>query len=298
MNYLYLRAFHTVATERSFTRAARILRVGQPTLSWQVKALEEFYGVRLFHRRGTNVVATEVGQQVLEKTREIYKIQDEIEAILDRFQTLKTGSLKVGADGPRHIMPVVHRFGERYPEIGVSLTTGNARKVLDDLLKYETDVAIVAMQKSQDSRLFMVPFYTYRLVAFVTRTHQWARRRSIPLQAFAGERIIVRAPSSLTRQVLMRALNKAKVQPTALIEIDNREAGRDAVALGMGVGVMSDTEFPDEDRFTVAVEIDAPEMQLTEYIACLKGRAQTRIIRTFFEIASDMAPKTRRIRRR
>lgn len=96
----------------------------------------------------------------------------------------------------------------------------------------------------------------------------------------------------------MRALNKAKVQPAALIEIDNREAGRDAVALGMGVGVMSDTEFPNEDRFTVAVEIDAPEMQLTEYVACLKGRAQTRIIRTFFEIASDMAPKARRPRRR
>jgi hypothetical protein len=88
------------------------------------------------------------------------------------------------------------------------------------------------------------------------------------------------------------------VQPAALIEIDNREAGRDAVALGMGVGVMSDTEFPNEDRFTVAVEIDAPEMQLTEYVACLKGRAQTRIIRTFFEIAGDMAPKARRIRRR
>jgi DNA-binding transcriptional LysR family regulator len=144
----------------------------------------------------------------------------------------------------------------------------------------------------------MVPFYTYRLVAFVTRTHPWARRRSIPIHAFAGERIIVRETTSLTRQVLMRALNRAKVQPASLIEIDNREAGRDAVALGMGVGVMSETEFPNEDRHTVAVEIDAPDMQLTEYVACVRGRAQTRVIRTFFEIASDMAPKAHRVRRR
>lgn len=66
----------------------------------------------------------------------------------------------------------------------------------------------------------------------------------------------------------------------------------------MGVGVMSDTEFPSEDKITVAVEIDAPEMHLTEYVACLKARGQTRIIRTFFDIARDMAPKSRRGRGR
>lgn len=144
MNYLYLRAFHAVASERSFTRAAQVLRVSQSTLSWQVKALEESYGVRLLDRRGRNVVPTDVGEATLALTREVFRIQDEIATVLDQSKRLQAGRLKVGADGPRHIMPVLDDFMRLHPNVVISLTTGNARKVLSDLLNYETDVAIVA----------------------------------------------------------------------------------------------------------------------------------------------------------
>ena len=61
MNHTQLRAFHAVASEGSFTRAAAALHVTQPTLSGQVKALEEGFGVRLFDRRGRKVAPTELG---------------------------------------------------------------------------------------------------------------------------------------------------------------------------------------------------------------------------------------------
>lgn len=286
INFLYLRAFHAVATERSFTRAAQILHVSQSTLSAQVKALETRCGVRLLDR-GQQVLPTQIGHEILQRCREVFRLQDEIESLVDHGRALDAGRLKIGADGPRHVMPVISHFIGLYPHVAVSLATGNARKVLRDLLNHETDVAIVAMAKARHSRLFMRPFSTYPLLAFVSRDHPWAGRRSVSLRDFDDERLIVREPTSMTRQMLLRALARAKARPAALIEIDNREASREAIALGIGVGVMSATEFPGYDDRTVPLPIKASELSITEYVACLHERSNIRAVREFFHIASQ-----------
>jgi aminoethylphosphonate catabolism LysR family transcriptional regulator len=263
--------------------------LSQSTLSWQVKALEEAYNVRLLDRRGKQVVPTPIGQDILDRSRDIYRIQDEIEAILDRSEKLQGGRLKVGADGPRHVMPVLHTFMNLHPNVTVSLTTGNAKKVLADLLNHETDVAIVASPKARGTRLSMVPFCTYPLVAFVSKDHPWSARKIVGLKDFETQRLITREPTSMTRQLLMRAFAKAKVQPSSLIEIDNREASREAVALGMGVGVMSAMEFPSSDSRYVAVRIKEATLQITEYVACLAKRRNLRTVSEFFRVAGECA---------
>src|SRR3546814_13600073 len=77
MNQVQLRAFHAVATEGSFTKAARALRVTQPTISSQVKALEEAYGVRLFDRRGRAVITTPQGRALLAVTGRMFSLEAE-----------------------------------------------------------------------------------------------------------------------------------------------------------------------------------------------------------------------------
>ena len=222
MNFLIC-AFHAVASERSFTRAAQVLHVSQSTLS-QVKALEEIYGVRLLDRRGRQVVPTEVGQRTLERSREIFRLQDEIERGLSQSLKLQSGRLKVGADGPRHVLPVLNEYMRLYPSISVSLSTGSAKEVMTDLLNYESDVAIVASENARDSRLHMLHYVTYPVVAYVPRSHPWSRRKSVRPIDFNGERVIVREPASMTRQKFLRSLSKAGAVPSALIE---RQPGGD-----------------------------------------------------------------------
>ena len=82
MNSAQLRAFHSVAAQGSFTAAARALNVTQPTLSSQVKALEESYGIRLFHRVGRGVTLTELGNRLFEVTQRLYNLEEEAEEIL------------------------------------------------------------------------------------------------------------------------------------------------------------------------------------------------------------------------
>src|SRR5437660_1390161 len=103
MNYARLRSFHAVACEAGFTRAAARLGVSQPTLSAQVKALEEEFGVALFARRGRGVEATELGRALLDVTRRLFAVEEEAGELLSRARGLATGELRIGADSPYHV---------------------------------------------------------------------------------------------------------------------------------------------------------------------------------------------------
>src|ERR687884_691949 len=98
MNHAGLRAFHAVATEGSFTRAAAALNVTQPTLSAQVKGLEERYGAALFVRRGRGIALTELGEALLEISRRLFALEEQAGELLARARELAVGHLRLGAD--------------------------------------------------------------------------------------------------------------------------------------------------------------------------------------------------------
>ena len=95
-----LRSFHTVALHGGFTAAAKVLNIGQPTISSQVKALEERYRVELFHRRGRSVELTETGRRLLALTRRMASLETEAVDMLSAVGGLRSGHLKVSAVGP------------------------------------------------------------------------------------------------------------------------------------------------------------------------------------------------------
>jgi LysR family transcriptional regulator, low CO2-responsive transcriptional regulator len=97
----------------------------------------------------------------------------------------------------------------------------------------------------------------------------------------------MREPSSLSRQILERALAKAQVHIGPCVEMDSREATREAVALGMGVGVMGDMEFMTEDQRTISVPIRDARLVMSEYVACLGQRQNLRIVRAFFSLCKE-----------
>jgi len=287
MNYAQLRAFHQVAREGSFTRAARALRVTQPTLSAQVKALEESYGVRLFERRGRGSVLTELGHTLFALTARLFAIEDEAAALLADTRALVRGRLKIGADGPFHAVPIMAAFKRRHGGIRLSLTIGNSDEVLQGLLAYRTDVAVLA-KVPDDPRLYVVPFRRDRIVVFVPRTHPWAGRSSIDLADLAGCELVLREPGSVTREVFRRALDAAGVAPGPVMEIESREAVHEAVAAGLGVGAIFASELGDDPRLTALPVRDAA-LDVGEYVVCLSDWRRLGVVRAFLDVAEEMA---------
>jgi DNA-binding transcriptional LysR family regulator len=288
MNFLYLRAYYAVATERSFTRAAQVLNVSQSTLSSQVKALEEAYGVHLLDRRGRSVYPTEMGQALLVHCRDLLRQEEAIDELLSQNRRLRAGQLKIGADGPKHVVPILKNFLDLHPNYKVALFSTYSRKVAQDLLDYETDVAVVALDGAPHEQLHVEPLMRYALVAFVPKAHPLAKKRVMELSDFAQVRLIIREPVSKVRQLLMKRLERAGVTlQKNLIEMNSREAALEAVAAGMGVSVMGEVEFPKEDKRTVALKINDPELAFTEVVACRKNRKDSPAIKEFFKLAES-----------
>lgn len=282
MNYAQLRAFHAVAAEGGFLRAAERLNVTQPTLSEQVKQLEAAYGVKLFERRGRRSEITDLGRALFDATRRFFAVEQEAEQILSAARGLKRGRLRVAADAPYLIMPLLGHFSRRHPGIELSLSFGNSQRVLEALLTRRADLAVLP-DIAPDRRLSTRPLARGRLVLLVSRAHPWGRRRSVALQELAGERLILREAGSATRALFDRALAESGVKPAATLEVGSREGLREAVAEGLGLGAVLESEIGNDDRLQALAIRDAALVS-TEYLACLGERRQDRVIAAFLEL--------------
>jgi aminoethylphosphonate catabolism LysR family transcriptional regulator len=285
MSYAELRAFHSVALHGSFTRAAEALHVTQPTLSGQVKALEEAHGVKLLDRRGREVAPTELGRVLLDITRRLFALEAEATQLLAAARGLIRGDLRVAADAPYHVIPLLAAFNRRHPGIRLSLSFGNSERVLQELFARRTDVAVLP-NVAADPRLEPLPLRRDRLVVFVERGHPWWRRRSIRLGELAEQRLILREAGSTTRAIIEEAMTRAGIAPAEVLEIGSREAVREAVAAGLGVGVVFESEFGRDDRLHKLAMRDA-RLSAVEYVVCLKDPGQTRVIRAFLDLVQD-----------
>lgn len=289
MFHTQLRSFHAVASQGGFTAAGNALHIGQPTITRQVRELEERFGIELFHRRGRLVQLTPTGKELLEITRRIFALEVEARDLLNAAGGFHTGHLEVGAVGPYHVTEMLASFHERYPHLTISVKIGNSQEMLQGLRDYKTDVAVLAEIDGiqEDDRFFALPYAQHHVVAFVNSDHPWARRSAIRMRDLDGQRVILREPGSNTRQSLEAAANQAGVQIDASLEIGSREAIWWAVLKGLGIGVVSEYEFIPHPRLHKLTIADTPVYN-RQYVVCLAERRSSRLIRAFLEIVQEL----------
>jgi aminoethylphosphonate catabolism LysR family transcriptional regulator len=287
MNHAQLRAFHVVANAGSFSLAARTQGLSQPTLSAQVKALETGYGVGLFDRRGRGVSLTPAGQSLYAITTRLFAAEDEARALLAGNRALTRGHLRVSADSAYHVIPILAELKRRYEALSFTLKIDNSANVLEHLLDHRADVAVTAKVTS-DPRIHSIRLREDRLVLFAARPHPFSRRRSLRLAELAGRDIVVRERGSITREVFESELAAAGVVPGSLVEVQTREAVREAVAAGFGIGVVFDSEFGSDSRFHPITVSDA-SLAVGEYVVCLQERRRLALVRAFLDESQRLA---------
>lgn len=286
MLYTQLRAFHGVATEGGFTAASKVLNVGQPTLTSQVKALETYYKVELFHRRSRRVDLTEAGKDLFQLTRRILNLETEARDLLHAYSGMHTGTLHIGAVGPYHATEMLSAFSELYPDIRLSVAIGNSREMVDLLQNYSVDVAVLA-HVEDDPRIYAMPYSRHPVNVFVHKSHQFASRKKIKIKDLQGQRMVLREKGSTTRLAFEEALAKQNLSISPVMEIGSREAVWLAVAGGIGIGVVSDIEFIPHPDIQM-VEVSDAEIFTTAHVNCLTERKESRLIEAFFKVARDV----------
>lgn len=292
--FTHLRSFHAVVEHGGFTAAANALHISQPTVTTQVKELEERYGVELLVRRGRRVQLTEAGEALYSLSRLIMKLHEEADELLLSRGQLTDGQLRVAAVGPFHATEMVARYLQRYPLIKVSMLLGNSDQTLQRILDVEADVAVLA-HIVDNPRIFSVPFSTHEVVVFVNDDHPWAKRKSVRMAELQDQPMILREVGSTTRRALERAAEAAGVKITPLLEIGSREGIWKAVEQGMGIGVVADFEFVAHERLRTVRILDAKVR--TEYrLACLVERRHSNKIDSFLITALELSKSIKKYR--
>lgn len=287
MRYVQLRAFHNVAIHGGFSRAAEALGLTQPAISDQVRKLEAEYDIRLFDRQKKQVRLTEAGRQLLEITNRLFDVENQALEFLSETQAVRTGRLNIMADSAHHILHVLARFRRSHPSVSLSVHSGNTLTVLERLTSYEADIGVIG--EIPDSRDYeIVHLKTSPIVAFVAAGNKLAHKHGAALKDLCEQPLVLREKGSRTRALLEAELARRKLRYRAGIEAEGREAVKEIVAAGGGIGFVSEAELPGDDRLVKLTITDAA-MTMDEAIICLRERRDSKIIRSFMAIAREAA---------
>jgi len=279
MSIARFRAFLAVARHGSFSAGARALGLAQPTITTQIQALERQHDVELFHRRGRGAQLTQVGLSLLPVAQQIGALELDAFNLLHDAGKLNTGVLRIGAVGPFHVIEMVEAYHRHYPGVSISIRIGNSAEVLADLENYATDIAVLA--GVHDTPGFSAEHYaSHAVILFAPVSHPLAACDTVPLSALHDAPLLVREAGSTTRAALEEVLANAQVKPRVVMEIGSREALREAVARGLGLGAVSEAEFIPDRRFR-PVRIEGDPVHTHTFIYCLAERRASRLLSSF-----------------
>jgi len=278
-----LRAFHATARLGGMSAAARHLGLTQPTISAHVARLERTYGLELFFRRGRRVELTEFGRSLLETTNRLYDAEHEALSLLSLGRSAYRGALRICAVGPYNVMPMIREFRAHHPGVQIAMNLGDSREIVERILDYRGEVGVL-VHAVDDPRILCLPHRKQPLVIFAARDHPLAERPALMLADLEGQAFVLREAGSTTRRVLEQVLRRHGVGIRCDVEIGSRESVHEAVAQGLGLGVVSETAYRDDSR-TVKLPIRCDELATHAHVVCLAERQESLLVSHFLAIA-------------
>ena len=282
MRHSQLKAFHAVAVHGGFSRAAEALGLTQPAVSDHVRKLEETYGVQLFTRAPSGVALTDMGRKLFAIAERQFEAESQALELLSRGRTLEEGQLTIGADAAVHILPDLARFRLKHPQLAVRLVTGNSAQLVRRLEDFSIDIAITA-GRPPGAAFLGRKLRSDRLVAVVQRSSRLSKLKELAFAQLVKLPLILREEGSMTRTLLLEEARRRGLALSASIEIESREAAREAAAQGLGLAIMSQGELVPDGRLAV-LAIPDWTTEMEEWMICLKSRSALHVIRSFFTL--------------
>lgn len=278
MRHTQLRAFHAVAEHGGFSAAAQALGLSQPALSDQVKKLEQAHDVLLFSRDGRQVRLTPQGVALHRLTTQYFETEGQIGTALSAARAVLTGSLRIVADSAHHVLPALTRFRDSHPRVFVQLRSGNSEEVLAALRSYGAEIGILGSHAPAPD-LETVDLGRAPICAIAARG-VLDPGQMLPFDDLPKHALIFREKGSRTRAALEAEAARRNLCLAPAMEVEGREALREVVATGAGIGFVSRAELGHDPR-VVAVPLGGVALEMTESAVFLAQRRDVPVIRAF-----------------
>ena len=204
MNLQELRYLVAVADQRHFGRAAEACNVSQPTLSSQIKKLEDELGVVLLERTNKRVALTPVGAQIVEHAKKALKEAGQMEAVARAAKDPLLGPLKLGAIPTLapYLLPLIFKpLKQQYPGLTIELWEDQTQALVEGLRNHRLDAALLATETDTPEITELVLF-DEPLLAALPRNHRLAGAKKVDEGELAGELLVLAEGHCLANQAL------------------------------------------------------------------------------------------------
>lgn len=240
-----LEIFYWVAEHKSFSQAAELLSLRQPTVSAHVQELEQAVGGKLLYRIPGKVSLTPLGLMLAERAKSLLAFKRETVAAVEQFHGTLSGELWVGGSSipGEYLLPQqLGEFVKKYPRVKPILRIGDSAGVVNDLLEGKVEIGFVGF-KGADSRLTFEKIWDDEMVVAVPKGHPWCQRKAITVADLGSEKFISREHGSGTLDSIRQLLGKRKAPAQELfnitMELGSTEAVKEALMAGYGYSILS-----------------------------------------------------------
>ena len=279
MQFQQLAYFVAVAETRHFTHAATQMRVAQPSLSQQVRALERDVGAPLFHRIRGNVTLTEAGETLLPIARRILAETEAAYRAIRELDELGRGRVRLGATPSlcTGLLPtMLATFRRDYPGIELTIRESGSRDLQAELSEGTLDLAIIVDSRLRDDpRLSTAPLLAEELVAISAKDKPLAGAR-MPIRALKDRPLVMFRRGYDLRDATVAACRAEGFEPTFAIEGGEMDAVLEFVRAGIGLAVVPSTVVGDRFHLT---RFSAPGLTRTVQLAYRRDVEPTRAVR-------------------
>jgi DNA-binding transcriptional LysR family regulator len=287
MELYALQVFLTVATEKSFSRAAdRLLRT-QPAVSLALQRLEADLGEKLIDRSAKGMVLTDAGRTVLDYARRFEALRHEMQNSLAELRDNSAGTLTVGANESTslYLLRHIEKFRRLYPRINVRVRRSLSSKIPNELLDGNLELGVISFEPA-DERLTSTVIYTDSLTFVVSPKHRLARRKTVPISDLATETFIAHNVVSPYRDVVLRAFQQRRVPLNMPVEMPTIETIRKLVQNNQGVAFLPRMCVEQEIEQGLLREVKVKELHVERKIRLVypTRRALSHAAQAFLEV--------------
>ena len=273
MNLKQLEAFVKVTESGSFSKAAKLLFLTQPTVSAHISSLEKELDSRLFVRNTKEVKLSEEGKQLYQYARQMVELEEEIVHVFskDAQREEKCITIATSTIPAQYVLPaILAKFREAYPDEQFRISENDSCGVVEQVAGHMVDIGFTGTVLEKKHCRYM-PFYRDELVAIMPNTefYREIQKRYKTATWIKNEPIIMREEGSGTRKETEKILKKSGIMPDTLnivASIENPEAIKRSVKSGLGITIISRLAAEEEIRTGQVLEFPLQKDESSRYL--------------------------------
>jgi len=286
-----LRTFVEVVERGSFSAAAKHLQLTQPAVSLQVRHLESRLGVRLIERVGKRATPTAAGTELLDHAR---RIAETVASALDGMEQHASGTLGrvrigTGATACIYLLPPILRdLRRRFPNMEITVRTGNTADVLKDLEENSLDIGLVTLPAP--GRMFAVePLLEDPFVALDSADENRLPDVVAP-PVLAKLPVVLYEAGGNTRRVVDEWFARAGITLTPIMDLGSVEAIKELVGAGLGCAVLPGTAVRNPgDRTPIVSRPLSPKLHRKLALVMRRDKIRTKALRETLKALKTLA---------